>query len=265
MDRFPSRDGTLIACRVSGSGRPLVLVHGTGDTHTRWLPVLPELERRFRVYAMDRRGHGESGDTPPYSFEREFEDTAAVIDAAARECRTTPAVLGHSYGGICALEACLLSRNVSRLVLYEPPVPVPEDPIRSPELLNALRSMLKRGDLEAMWEAFLRHVMKMPDREIADSHSSPTWKMHVDLARLLPREAEARMLYRFDAARFRPWGIPTLLVSGSLSPRFLRTGVDLLHAALAGSRVAVLHGQGHVAMASAPAEFLRAVLAFLEE
>jgi pimeloyl-ACP methyl ester carboxylesterase len=65
--------------------------------------------------------------------------------------------------------------------------------------------------------------------------------------------------------RFRPWGIPTLLVQGGASPVFLRSAVELLHAALPGSRVASLPGQGHVAMASAPTEFLRAVLGFLEE
>ncbi len=265
MEFVRSQDGTRIACRVGGRGRPLVLVHGTGDTHTRWLPVLPELERRFRVYAMDRRGHGKSGDTPPYAFEREFEDAAAVMNAAAHACETAPADLGHSYGGICALEACLLSPGVSRLALYEPPIPVPGDPIHAKELLGSLRDLLQKGDLDAIWEGFLRHVMRMSDREITDSRSSPTWKMHVELAPLLPREAEARMGYRFDPARFSPWGIPTLLVRGSLSPRFLRSAIDMLHGALAGSRVALLHGQGHVAMASAPADFLRAVLGFLEE
>ncbi len=265
MESVLSPDGTRIACRVAGRGRPLVLVHGTGDTHIRWLPVLPELESRFRVYAMDRRGHGESGDTAPYAFEREFEDVAAVMGAAARECGTAAAVLGHSYGAICALEACLIIKGVSRLVLYEPPVPVPEDPIHAEALLGSLQELLARGDLDGIWEGFLRHVMKMSDREIADSRSSPTWKAHAELARVLPREAEARMRYRFDPARFTPWSIPTLLIQGSLSPRFLRSAVDMLHAALAGSRVALLRGQGHVAMASAPEEFVQAVVGVLGE
>jgi pimeloyl-ACP methyl ester carboxylesterase len=74
MDKVRSKDGTLIAFQKSGTGAPLVLVHGTSADHTRWAPVLPPLASRFTVYAMDRRGRGGSGDTDPYAIEREFED-----------------------------------------------------------------------------------------------------------------------------------------------------------------------------------------------
>lgn len=70
MEKFRSRDGTLIAYERTGTGEPLVLVHGSGDDHTRWTPVLPALARRFAVYAIDRRGRGESGDSPAYSLDK---------------------------------------------------------------------------------------------------------------------------------------------------------------------------------------------------
>ena len=62
MENTISRDGTRIAYRRSGEGPPLILVHGTAANHGRWSPVLPALEERFTVYAMDRRGRGGSGD-----------------------------------------------------------------------------------------------------------------------------------------------------------------------------------------------------------
>ncbi|MGH2627301.1 MAG: alpha/beta fold hydrolase, partial [Anaerolineales bacterium] len=77
MEKVRSDDGTLIAYQRSGEGPPLVLVHGTTADHTRWALILPELERHFSVYAMDRRGRGESGDAESYALEREFEDVAA--------------------------------------------------------------------------------------------------------------------------------------------------------------------------------------------
>jgi pimeloyl-ACP methyl ester carboxylesterase len=49
-----------MAYQRSGSGAPLVLVHGTGGFSTRWKPILPALEKYFTVYAVDRRGRGES-------------------------------------------------------------------------------------------------------------------------------------------------------------------------------------------------------------
>ena len=46
---------------------------------------MPELERHFTVYAVDRRGRGGSGDAPTYAVEREFEDVAAVVDSLEGE------------------------------------------------------------------------------------------------------------------------------------------------------------------------------------
>jgi pimeloyl-ACP methyl ester carboxylesterase len=66
-----------MAYQRSGSGAPLVLVHGTGGFSTRWKPILPAFEKYFTVYAVDRRGRGESGDGSNYAIEREFDDVAA--------------------------------------------------------------------------------------------------------------------------------------------------------------------------------------------
>jgi pimeloyl-ACP methyl ester carboxylesterase len=46
---FASKDETAIGCFESGSGPPLVLLHGMAADRGRWGPVLPELERRYNV------------------------------------------------------------------------------------------------------------------------------------------------------------------------------------------------------------------------
>ena len=102
------------------SGPPLVLVHGATADHTAFRVVGPMLATTFTVHAIDRRGRGASGDTAPYSIEREFEDVAAVADALAAEDRASPVdVVGHSYGGRCALGAALLTDAIRRVVSYE--------------------------------------------------------------------------------------------------------------------------------------------------
>jgi pimeloyl-ACP methyl ester carboxylesterase len=98
--KVTSKDGTSIASWQSGSGPPLVLVHGTTRDHYAWDQVLPALSQQFTVYAVDRRGRGASEDGPIYTIEREFEDIAAVVDSFS-----PVNLLGHSYGGICSLEA----------------------------------------------------------------------------------------------------------------------------------------------------------------
>jgi pimeloyl-ACP methyl ester carboxylesterase len=116
MEKVTSPDGTRIAYYRSGAGAPLILVPGTGAANpVAWTAVLPALEAHFSVYAVDRRGHGESGDSPTYAIEREFEDIAAVVDSIGGPVN----LLGHSFGGLCALEAALLTPNLRKLVLYE--------------------------------------------------------------------------------------------------------------------------------------------------
>nr|RDZ30484.1 hypothetical protein DEQ67_15395 [Haloferax sp. Atlit-48N] len=81
MDTVTPTDGTPIAYERTGNGSPLVLVHGPTADHTRWEPVLRSLEERCTVYAMDRRGRGESGDATEYDLNQEFDDAAAVVDS----------------------------------------------------------------------------------------------------------------------------------------------------------------------------------------
>ena len=102
-----SHDGTPLSCRVAGKGSPLVLIHGAGNNAARWNPVVPLLEQSFSLYALDRRGRGESGDAAHYSLQREVEDVVSVVDFIGGPVD----VLGHSLGAICALEAVLEQRT----------------------------------------------------------------------------------------------------------------------------------------------------------
>lgn len=95
VSRVRSRDGTEIAVWQTGSGPPLVLVHGTPADHSRWRPLLPYLQPHFTVHAVDRRGRGASTDSPDYALEREFEDVAAVVDAAAASSGSSVSVYGQ--------------------------------------------------------------------------------------------------------------------------------------------------------------------------
>jgi pimeloyl-ACP methyl ester carboxylesterase len=83
---------------------PLLLVHGATADHTTWRAVGPLFAATRPVHAMDRRGRGESGDAAGYSIELEYQDVATVVDGL-RADHDVPAidVVGHSYGGRCAL------------------------------------------------------------------------------------------------------------------------------------------------------------------
>ena len=62
-----SPDGTAIAFDRSGAGRPVILVGGALSDRSAAVPLAAILAPRFSVFAYDRRGRGDSGDTPPYA------------------------------------------------------------------------------------------------------------------------------------------------------------------------------------------------------
>jgi pimeloyl-ACP methyl ester carboxylesterase len=262
MQKIISKDGTPIAYQRSGAGPPLVLIHGTSASHVRWAPVLPALEQHFSTYAVDRRGRGESGDRDPYAVEREFEDIAAVADSIGEPVN----LLGHSYGGWCALEAALLTRNLRKLVLYEPVgISLPGVSMYPEGILDRIQALLDAGDREAVLTTFFREVVRMPPHEFERYRSLPAWQARLAAAHTLPREMRAEERYEFKAARFGNLHTPTLLLLGGDSPEFLKAGAEMLHAALPNSFVVVMPGQQHIAMDTAPELFVREVLVFLNE
>lgn len=259
MEKVASKDGTLIAYHKSGSGAPLVLVHGAGGSIARWTPVLPGLGTRLAVYPIDRRGRGESSDAKAYAIEREFEDVAAVVDSIGQPT----SLLGHSFGGICALEAALLTENIDKLILYEPPIPLTEFQIYPDGVIDRLEKLLATGDPEKLFATFMEEVVRMPPHELQLLRLSPVWPARVAAAHTIPRELRAHERYRFDATRFKGLNTPTLLLVGGDSPEFFRAAIEAVHVSLLNSRIIDLPGQRHNAIDVDPDLFVREVLAFM--
>jgi pimeloyl-ACP methyl ester carboxylesterase len=200
-------------------------VHGTTGDHLTWTPVLSALERHFNVYAMDRRGRGHSGDADAYALEREWEDVAAVIDAIGDAVD----VVGHSFGGTCALEATRLTANVRRLILYEPPMPFGLQ-YWPAEFSARMQALLDAGEQEQALLLFFRDMVKMPPHEITAAQALPTWPARVAAVYTIPRELQSLDSYIFDAGRFGSMETPTLLLLGGDSPPPMRTIAETLHA-----------------------------------
>lgn len=260
METIKSPDGTRIAVHRRGAGPPLILVHGTGAANAlAWTEVLPALEERFTILAVDRRGRGQSGDGNNYAMEREFEDIASVVDAMGE-----PAVLlGHSYGALCALEAALLTQNLHRLVLYEPMLPEPGAALKYAGYIDHLQALLYAGDREGVLIAHYREDAGLTPEEIEQLRSSSLWRARVASAHTVPRELQAEVRYKWDAERFSQLHVPTLLLLGGDSSQVFRESARTLDSALPDSRIAVMPGQRHVAMYTAPPLFLHEVLGFL--
>jgi len=133
MEQVTSADGTVIAVDHAGSGPPVVVVGGALSTRAAAVPLTEEIESEYSVHRYDRRGRGDSGDTPPYRVEREIEDLAAVIDAAGGSAF----VYGNSSGAVLALRAAEAGLPITRLGLFEPPF-VGGDPDAIPKISRFL-------------------------------------------------------------------------------------------------------------------------------
>ena len=252
--------GTPVAYWRSGKGPPLVMVHGTAADHSRWGPVLPALEERFTVYAVDRRGRGGSGDSDRYEIEHEFEDVAAVVDSLGEPAN----VLGHSYGGLIALETALLTPNVRKLVLYDPGIEVGGAEIYSRDVIERMEAMLEAGDRDGVVETTMREVAGLTPEVIEYMRAQPIWQARVAAAHTIPRELRAVKAYSFDPERFDNLGTPALMLAGGNSPAALRKAAEAVGEALPGSRIVVMDGQGHSAMDTGTDLFTAEVLGFLE-
>jgi pimeloyl-ACP methyl ester carboxylesterase len=257
LEHVTSSDGTSIGVWRSGTGPVLVLVHGTTADHTRWSRVLPGFSEHFSVYAMDRRGRGASGDAVTYSIKQEGRDIAAVVDQVSRP-RT---LLGHSYGGLCSLEAALLV-DLDRLILYEPPLPA-GIPMVSSETIATLDDLIARGRREDAVLVFFREVVGAPEPQVEMLRAHASWPSRVAAAHTVLREVRLEHSYHPDLERFRRLDVPTLLLLGGESPPFLRTATERLHDVLPNSRIHEMAGQRHLAMDAVPDEFVRLVREFI--
>lgn len=251
----PASGGT-IWYDTYGSGPPLVLVHGGFSDHqTNWQEVKPLLEGHFRVYAVARRGRGETSATQGHSVADECADVAAVLSRIGE-----PAfLLGHSYGALCALGAAALNpAAVRKLVLYEPPFPH----LLTSNMLNHLESFAQREDWDGLVQAFMLDVLQVPTEEVDQIRDTPFWGVWMADAKATMQDLRALATYRFDPDRYRSLGMSVLLLIGTESPRELYV-TDALAAVLSDARIVELEGQAHEGMTTAPGQFADVISAFL--
>ncbi len=249
----------------AGSARPVLLIHGTTADHTTWRVTGPLLARARPVLAMDRRGRGASGDGPDYSIEREFADVAAVAEALAGRGDTGGAVdvVGHSYGGRCALGASLRSTAIRRLVSYEGAPTPPGVDYAADAALARVAETIRQGRHDAALESFMREVVGMDDAGIARYRADPVWPLRVAAVPTLARELDAEASPAAGLEALSKVTAPVLQVLGTASRPEFRTAITALDERLPDSRVVEIDGAAHAAHHTHPAAFVAAVEAFL--
>jgi pimeloyl-ACP methyl ester carboxylesterase len=220
------------------------------------------LEEHFTLYALDRRGYGDSDDATRYRIEAEYDDIAAL--AATIENGPVD-VVAHSYGALCALGAACRVVPLRRLVIYEPPLPMKSNSYFRPSLITLMREAIARNDNAGAAAAFATQALALTPEEI-DAMLKPGARAPlVAHAALVLRELENVERLRGQAGFFRACRLPTLIVLGGDSEPDYRDTAEGLHAVLPSSRITVIEKQRHGAINAAPELYAGEVIRFLTE
>jgi pimeloyl-ACP methyl ester carboxylesterase len=238
MPVVTSADGTTIAYEHSGSGPALILVDGAlcyrGAGPMRPLAAL--LQDDFTVYTYDRRGRGESSDTPPYAVAREVEDLQALIAQAGGEAY----VYAMSSGGALALAA---APSIAKLALYEPPFMAEiEDGTRIKEYTERLGELLgagRRGDAVAL---FMTNV-GIPEQVVAGIRAQRGWAALEAIAPTLAYDDQ--LLGGGSVPRDVRIAVPALVLTGGASPQSLQLAAKATADAFPTAEFRTLDGQTH--------------------
>ena len=261
METILSTDNTAIAYQKTGVGAPLIMVHGTNGSHAHWSLCLAQLNQHFTVYAMERRGHGQSGDTSEYCIEREYEDIATL----AASINGPVDIFGHSFGAACVLGAARQIPNLRRMILYEPPMLQEQQSPQRALLLDRMEQLLADGKREEVVITLLRDMLNVPQPMLDRIKTMPNWASQAEAAHTIPRELRQSHCYAPDLSALKQVIVPTLFLLGSDSPSFFRQTTEALSAHLPNSQIVILPGQQHSAMLTAPELFANEIIRFLKQ
>ena len=117
--RFVTVNGLKMHYRVRGrrGAPPLLLLHGIMGNAWEWDTAIDRLTERFRVYALEQRGHGRTDWTPPFVAPQMGEDAAGFVRALDLWNVT---LVGHSMGGLAGAFAVNgHPRRFARLVMLD--------------------------------------------------------------------------------------------------------------------------------------------------
>lgn len=246
MGTTTSKDGTAIAYDRMGAGPAVVIVGGGPTTRAANGELAGLLAERFTVFNYDRRGRGDSGDTALYAVEREYEDLAAVIEAAGGSAF----VVGSSGGAVLALQAAAAGLPIARLALWEPSYivagtrPVPD--MEYKERLEALVAQERPGDA---LELFFTHAVGLPAEMVAGMQKAPFWTMMEPLAPTLVYDAAVAGDFSVPADALATVSVPVVVLDGGTTP-WLSAAAQAVAAALPVAERTTLEGQQHAVEAT---------------
>ncbi len=242
-----SADGTTATAMMNGTGPVILIVHPGLDDGTAWRKVTDILAEQFTVFNIVRRQY--RGDIHrSVSIADEVADVAAICGVLQRPVM----VVGHSSGGVVALEA--LAARPDLFVggsVYEPPVDTGQ-PIGGEALDRAIHAIAESKPGKAI-QIFTRDMVGLPAGQ--SRMIRVVVALNPKLKRLAPGQIADNVAMRGLGTRLDTFARierPVLLIGGNKSPAHLGERLDVLARTIPQTERVLLDGQGHSANQRAP-------------
>ncbi|MEO5952494.1 MAG: alpha/beta hydrolase, partial [Chloroflexia bacterium] len=177
-----SRDGARISYFSIGEGPGVVVIPGALSMAEDYMGFARALGERYSVHIIERRGRGlSSAQGDDYGMDKEREDVLAL-----REKTGAGFLVGHSFGGLIALEAARNNRSLAKIAVYEPGVSI-NGSISMQWMPAYKRKLAEKKDLDAFVEFSLGTG---PER----ARRTPHWLMKLLLPRFISADEQKAML-----------------------------------------------------------------------
>ena len=242
METTKSADGTVIAYDLTGDGPPLVVALGAFCDRKSFVPPAG-LTSRFTVCTYDRRGRGDSGDTQPYSPDREVADLAAVIEAVS--AGSGAFVYGHSSGAALVLRAAAQGVPVTAIVAYEAPYVIPGTRALAADPVGRITELVSSGRRSDAVKYWMTEVVQAPAETVAMMENSPWWPGLAALTHTLPYDLALSGDQGIPVDYLAKITVPVLVLGGANSPDWFHRTVEATAEAIPGARLVMLGGQDH--------------------
>jgi|WetSurMetagenome_2_1015567.scaffolds.fasta_scaffold40899_3 esterase len=262
-------------CRQTGSGEPLVILHGLYGSSDNWYSIGRELASSFSVYMIDQRNHGNSPHNPAHNYPVMTDDLYEFI---LKHRIGKSIIIGHSMGGKTALEFGIRHPELVEAMIVVDISPlaysIESDTTRSMDHLQVIR-LLKSLDTG--------RLKTREDADILLQQQIPSLRVRQFLLKNLKRALDGKFFWalNIDALEHNMTAIydgvihpgatnpaiipefPLLFIKGALSDYIGPDDAAAIRNFFPWAELAVITGAGHWVHAEQPAAFLQALKNFL--